>query len=685
MPITQQQREAAERRQQQAAEEEARFVRLVAGPGTGKSKTIEKRVAAVLEADTPGERVVVISFTRATCRELQERIAAFCEGEPIEEEARGVRVSTMHALALRLLRRGNLLGQFYPSDPAVMDDWESRNIYDQEFARSHGCPPGRAAEIRRAYDARWQTLEPATLDQAAITQAERNAFTAFHAARSNLYSCVLPGELIFKCVLALENADIAPEDLPPIDQLIVDEFQDLNACDQRFVELLVAQGTTLFIAGDDDQSIYSFRHADPQGIVHFDQRYEGCSTHTLTDCFRCAPAILEPALRMIAVNPNRLEKPMVALYGNAEPPVRGHLHIWQFADPETEARAIAESCRALIECGMAGRENEIVILISDRQLQLQPITEALALLGLEFDDPAGAALNADATLRTVYSILRICQGQSTERPDYLAHRALLSNMNGIGMGTQMGIGDLCIEHRLNYLELFYAQNLPVWLGGRPRMAVERVRALLAGIHDWTLDDTIGERAAQLAELMSTHLFADDGTEAGPWNDLVDGLPPEMTLAEVLELLSASSETDQTAVMRSVANRLQLEGLPAGAAAGRRIRILTMHGAKGLSGRVVFIPSAEQGVMPSFRAVNAAGLLIEARRLFYVSLTRAMAACIVSHSVLREGAAALRLAQRPRIRLARSTFLNEMNVPSVRRNAGLTDEEAAAIVSSINNL
>jgi superfamily I DNA/RNA helicase len=126
-------------------------------------------------------------------------------------------------------------------------------------------------------------------------------------------------------------------------------------------------------------------------------------------------------------------------------------------------------------------------------------------------------------------------------------------------------------------------------------------------------------------------------------------------------------------------------MPDGAAAGRRIRILTMHGAKGLSGKVVFIPSAEQGVMPSFRAINAAGLLIEARRLFYVSLTRAMAACIVSHAVLREGASALRLAQRPRVRMARSVFLNEMNVQSVRRNGGLTEDEAHAIVESIDNL
>jgi DNA helicase-2/ATP-dependent DNA helicase PcrA len=111
----------------------------------------------------------------------------------------------------------------------------------------------------------------------------------------------------------------------------------------------------------------------------------------------------------------------------------------------------------------------------------------------------------------------------------------------------------------------------------------------------------------------------------------------------------------------------------------------MHGAKGLSGKVVFIPSAEQGIMPSFRAIHAAGLLNEQRRLFYVSLTRARAACIVSHTALHTGAAAFLIQQRAQVRLPRSQFLNEMGVVSVNRNGGLTTNEAQHIVNEVNNL
>jgi superfamily I DNA/RNA helicase len=94
---------------------------------------------------------------------------------------------------------------------------------------------------------------------------------------------------------------------------------------------------------------------------------------------------------------------------------------------------------------------------------------------------------------------------------------------------------------------------------------------------------------------------------------------------------------------------------------------------------------EQGILPSFRNLQAAGLVIEHRRLFYVSITRAMAACIISHSASHTGSQAFALRNQPRVRLPRSQFLNEMGVASVNRTAGLSATEAAAIVPDVDNL
>ena len=688
MPITAAQKAQAEQRQWAAARDGAPQVRLVAGPGTGKSHTIEKRVADLLtNGATPGN-VYVISFTRATCAELTERIRAFCSTLPCANAATQVRVSTMHSLALRILRHANLLTS-YPSTPIMLDDWEQTNVYDREFAGSLGCTPSRAAEIRLAHDAQWQTLNPQYVNQAQITPAEVQGFNAFHSARTNLYCCVLPGEVIYKCVDALQQGALQANQLPQIDHLIVDEFQDLNACDQEFVRLLSANNTVLFVAGDDDQSIYSFRHANPDGIVQFQTAYPASATHVLTDCFRCTPAVLGPASQLITYNLNRVPKNLTSLYGAATPPVQGCMMVWSFQTAQEEARAVAQSCQALINAGMAGREDEILILISNRRVQLDMLAQELGNLGLPYDPPRGAALtNEYEAIRAVYSVLRIARDNSTGEEDYPAHRDLLEVLSGVGSATAKGVADACISNNQNFRQLFYLPVCPTWLSVRCPSAVQRVMATVQTIRTWSMSDTLAARSGDITTLLSSQVFTSGRNAANSlsiWNTLMGSLPAQMTLDELLQFLAADSESDQQAILDLVNQRIGGGQPQTQAPVQKRIRILTMHGAKGLSGKVVFIPGAEQGLMPNFRALQATGLLIEQRRLFYVSVTRAMACCIASHAAQHSGAQAMALTQRPVARLARSQFLNEMSVPSVTRTTGLSQAEAAAIVAEVNNL
>ena len=275
----------------------------------------------------------------------------------------------------------------------------------------HIClgPPGRASEVRQAHDAQWQTLNPQSIAQAAITPAEVTGFNSFHGTRRNLYCCVLPGEVIYECVTRIQQGAIQYEHLPTIEHLIVDEYQDLNACDQEFIRLLVSNGAKLFVAGDDDQSIYSFRHANPDGIIQFNSAYPAASTHNLTACFRCTPSVLQPALTLIGHNPYRLNKQLQSLYATATPPVQGSLRIWSFQNPQAEAIAIAQSCEQLISEGMAGEEDQIVILVSNRKLQLPQIMQELSNRGLPVELPRGEPLRDQQVFRAVYSILRLIQ------------------------------------------------------------------------------------------------------------------------------------------------------------------------------------------------------------------------------------------------------------------------------------
>jgi superfamily I DNA/RNA helicase len=362
------------------------------------------------------------------------------------------------------------------------------------------------------------------------------------------------------------------------------------------------------------------------------------------------------------------------------------LHIWSFASAQAERVAIANSCQQLINGPLAGQEDQIVILISNRRLQVGPITQELANLGIAFDPPSGASTRDEHVIRAAYSILRILRDRQTATPDYIAHRDTLAILHGVGVGTAKRIGDLCVDNQQNFHDLFYLGLLPHWLTGRHAAAVGRVRAIIQHVAGWTLQDTIGARAGDIGHVLSNTVFSGSAQAQNSlqeWTAFSASLPQGMTLEELLQFLESDDEASQRQILDAVNTRLGFNVQNAGAQS--RIRILTMHGAKGLSGKIVFIPSAEQGIMPSFRAIHAVGLLNEQRRLFYVSLTRAKAACIITHSVLHTGAEAFLIRQQPQVRLPRSQFLNEMHVVSMNRAQGLNAAETAQIATAVNNL
>src|SRR5687768_10171723 len=322
MPIRPEDIDAAQALQFAAAHDGAAQVRLVAGPGTGKSSTIEERVRNLLLSGVAPRSIAVVSFTNASVIDLKVRLTAYCHhhGQAGIDQ---VSITTLHSLALRLLRQAGRLAA-YPTKPLVLDDWELSNIYDAEFGVDEhiGSVP-RRAKIRAFYEAFWSTgvENAATYVPAAppVTGAERQAFERFHEPTARLYSAVLPGEIVRKCVTDTEAGLIDPAQLLGITHVIVDEYQDLNPADLAFVAHLTAAGVTTFVAGDDDQSVYSFRHASPAGIQGFTATYAGAAQHVLQECFRCAPSVLQAATTLIDANqaPNRIPKAQVSLYRNA--------------------------------------------------------------------------------------------------------------------------------------------------------------------------------------------------------------------------------------------------------------------------------------------------------------------------------------------------------------------------------
>ncbi len=456
MPITAQQLQFAQADQQNAARDWRAQVRLIAGPGTGKSFTIEDRVCWLLQNGTNAQRIFAISFTNAAAQDLRLRVAQYCQSQG--QDGGSVSVTTMHSLALRMLRLAGLLQRF-PVSPMVIDQWEITNVFTAEFCADYGVGVRRAEYIRRDHEAYWSTgvYDPPNYvpPDPPISAAERAQLSEFLVRFEQVYSCILPGEIVRECVEQIRAGLVVPQELITIEQLIVDEYQDLNPMDLEFVAALIEGGATTFVAGDDDQSIYSFRFALPQGIQTFPADYPNCGDHTLRYCFRCSTTVLAAGQAVITGYPsaNRIPKNIVSLYAASAPPVAGSVLRWSFQSGAAEARAVARSCRALIDAGMAPAD--ILILISDRNLLEAPVTSALNAIKVPFGARSDQDYLSSDAGRFLYDLIRIvCNPE-----DYIAHRSLLGLLPGVGLGTCNSIKQKVVANNLNYRDLFY-QPLP---------------------------------------------------------------------------------------------------------------------------------------------------------------------------------------------------------------------------------
>ena len=680
MSITHHQIQNAQAQQHAAAHDSSLQVRLVSGPGTGKSFAIQERAHWLLSRNASPDSIFIISFTRASTLDLRDRVYLYCQDRGHQDVNR-VSISTLHSLALRALRAAGLLA--YPADPLVMDDWELKNILDPEFSRASGYRPGhtgtgytpsRCRDIRRDYEAfcgTGQWLPPNFIPpDPPITQAERADYGRFHTSRTQTYSCVLPGEIVRQCVVHMEAGVLDPAGLLGIQHLIVDEYQDLNPSDLEFVDKLITSGVDTFVAGDDDQSIYSFRFASPQGIQSFTSRFPQTGDHELQHCFRCATEVLGTAQALMVAfsEPNRIPKQLTSLYSTSNPPEPGIVHRWQFPSATQEARAIADSCSALIERGIPPRE--IMVLVSNKLAQLSTLTQALEAAGIDFESPRADSFFDTRTGRFIHALLRVvCDGN-----DYVAHRQILGLRPGVGPGICNGIAQAVVANNLNFRDIFY-HPLPAGVfSGRQPSALSHARDVCARVSDWHPTDTLSEHSAGISDIISG-IFGQPAVQE--WLVQIAHLPQDMTLEEVRDYLWADTDEQQASLLEAVYTRLNLP-IPVEGLLPQKVRIMTMHGAKGLSARIVFIPGLMEEILPGDRRRPYPGLILEAARMLYVSITRARATCILSY-------AGTRIVYGQFSRQAPSRFAAHLAGSFEYRNTGLTIAEVDQILQSCQNL
>jgi DNA helicase II / ATP-dependent DNA helicase PcrA len=606
--------------------------RVLAGPGTGKSATLVALVDHLLLGN-PAPRVKLLTFTRAATAELAKKVSD-------HPAAAAERPSTIHSFSISVLLQNPGTGDF-PQPLRIADKWEESNIVWPSLAHRINVRVNHLNNLIREMAANWEFLEPHVLP--GVDPAERARFVGAWNEHRQIYGYTLLAELPFALRQALQ--DHADLDGIEYNLLIVDEYQDLNACDLEVLHLIAERGCSIIAAGDDDQSIYSFRYAAPEGIRRFPDDYPGCSRYPLTITQRCGRRIIEWASYVIAGDPGRPHDRHALACAAGSPD--GEVALLAFRGEVAEAHGIARLIRQLIERDHVPPEEILVLLRGDHNGTFSgPIKAALDELHIAYSDPdAVEQILAEPDHRRVLATFRLL----VHDRDSLAWASLLSLTPGIGQT----FGDYVYERarvaRVQFGEaLFtaYEANFP----DAPRSA-GLVRTLMQAVTAWVAVHPVPE---EIPEGGWGHWIA---ATAG------DDVVPEPSAACVDLLLALDDLIEEDQGFGRFLSQITGLGKDRAIAESHGVRIMTMIGSKGLTVRATIIAGLEDGIVPRPDAD-----LGEERRLLYVAMTRAKEFLFCTWAGQRRGPTARAGQARIRTRRQHSHFF--MGGP-VRSQDGLT--------------
>jgi len=383
--------------------------------------------------------------------------------------------------------------------------------------------------------------------------------------------------------------------------------------------------------------------------------------------------ILGSAINVINTfpDPNRIAKNLTSVYVASNPINNGFIVGNRFNTANQEVEYIANSCNSLINSGVSPKD--IMILLGNKKALLRQITEALILRSIPFDANQRDDFKDSSHGRFIIGLLRIL----IDSNDYVAHRALLGTPRGIGQGTTLSITNKVIASNLNYKNIFY-QVLPNQVfTNREINAITRAIGNINATATWNLNETLNQRATDIENIIMNNFSQ---AEANDWHNQIINLPLSMTLSELKEYIETDSEVVKSSIVNTVVQR-ENQNVNNGAIPNPqdKIKILSFHSSKGLDSKVVFIHGLEEGIFPTQRTQQAPGLLLENARLFYVAITRAKAACLLSYSTRRT-------VNGTSIKMAVSRFVQATGLQfSQQQNNQLSANELALIQTAIADI
>jgi len=622
---------------------------LLAGAGTGKTRVITHRVAALIDEGVPAWRILAVTFTNKAAGEMRERIAGLLGMDLDELRRNGPWIGTFHSICARILRRhGDEVG--LSRNFAIYDTDDQKSLMRKvlkvldidprmlsatavlgtlDTAKNLGIPRSQIDRLglgepvltwtRRAwelYEDQCRSADAADFGDLLTLTVELLRKAAARAHAREVQAQTRDEPVGAARTVKLHTDRPAASDNNAVDPLlgfrrrfqhvVVDEYQDTNPVQAELVDLLCGDQAELCVVGDDDQAIYGWRGADVEQILRFPERHRGCEVIRLEQNYRSTTLILDCANSVIRHGLHRHEK---HLWSELGPGLPVELH--GFADEREEARFVARMAQRAIDEGESPSE---IAVFYRTHAQSRPLEEAMRLHGIRYRMLGGIRFYDRREIKDLVAYLRLISNPAS---DLDCLRVINVPARKIGAKTIERLSSWALEHQTS---LYAATGPGSEHGAAAGLGKGAVRAV-RGFHDVVEELRIDAAKLdhhQIAALVLERTGYVDSLEHEPDGDVrVENLEefvgaleqfvheqPDATLAEYLEQISLATDADDGSVDDA-------------------ITLMTVHSAKGLEFDRVILTGMEEGVFPHVRSLdNDPVALEEERRLAYVALTRA---------------------------------------------------------------
>ena len=588
---------------------------IVAGAGSGKTKVLTSRIAHIIkEKKAFPNQILSVTFTNKAAKEMQNRVSNILGSSAVGLSWMG----TFHSICAKLLRKhasaANLNSNFTIIDTddqirLIKNICKAENIDTKQLA-----PRFILAVIDRWKNKGFYPLEVIVNNKDIYEKTILPIYKIYQQKLIDLNSCDF-GDLILHTVKILEhNLDIRQIYSNNFKYILVDEYQDTNFIQSKWLNLLSEKNRNLCCVGDDDQSIYSWRGAEIKNFLEFDQVYKNTKVIRLEQNYRSSQNILSVASNLIANNQNRVGKTLSATMEEGD-----LVKLNCFKNGKDEAIGISDEIEKKLKKKYSF--NNMAILVR-AIFQTREFEERFLKIGMPYRILGGTKFYERAEIKDCVAYLRLVH---QEKDDLAFERIVNNPKRSIGNTTLKTVHEFAKENNFS-LEFasfkMIEQNLI-----KPKTKIG-LGFFLNSLRKWRNDLKI----KKISHIKLLQVVLDESGYSTMLKNKKD-VDNENRLENIKELLSAMKEFDN---LESFLEHVSLATSIDQEWDGEKVNMMTMHAAKGLEFDVVFLPGWEEGLFPHQKSIEEKGQngLEEERRLAYVGVTRAKKKAIISFSMNR---------------------------------------------------